>query len=340
MTERTHQTTPYLQLHDIAEMRVDQDAPRNPYPSGYGRKIPTRYMLKLGKRWHRVYMMQYSNSGSAYVLLKGEERFLHSDVEHALEGAAEDLWKVEELADKGIAPYSDSEVEIATEQALETLLWVSHDEDEEPMDAKYAAEDFPEEMRLGMKKLIGGFMEANLEALVESGHVAGFGNDTGKLGRIGHDYVLTTGGHGAGFWDRGLGELGDKLTEACKADRHEWNVYVTDDGVLWCDDLTGYDAGSGVHEKIIRSLAEEFGWTVHAGGWGKSWKNLHISKPGMKTLHVGLHREGFIDSVSVVQRAGDPDSTRRIPLTPTGTHRGNIVDYLNGATSEPEEEAK
>jgi hypothetical protein len=30
--------------------------------------------------------------------------------------------------------------------------------------------------------------------------------------QIGHDFWLTRNGHGAGFWDRGLGEIGIKLT--------------------------------------------------------------------------------------------------------------------------------
>lgn len=34
--------------------------------------------------------------------------------------------------------------------------------------------------------------------------------------QFGHDYWLTRNGHGAGFWDRGLGEVGDKLSELCK----------------------------------------------------------------------------------------------------------------------------
>jgi len=29
----------------------------------------------------------------------------------------------------------------------------------------------------------------------------------------GHDFALTRNGHGAGFWDRGLGEVGDKLSK-------------------------------------------------------------------------------------------------------------------------------
>ena len=32
----------------------------------------------------------------------------------------------------------------------------------------------------------------------------------------GHDFAFTRNGHGAGFWDRGLGEMGDMLTEECK----------------------------------------------------------------------------------------------------------------------------
>lgn len=32
--------------------------------------------------------------------------------------------------------------------------------------------------------------------------------------QCGHDFVLTKGHHGAGFWDRGLGEIGDSLTDA------------------------------------------------------------------------------------------------------------------------------
>jgi hypothetical protein len=39
----------------------------------------------------------------------------------------------------------------------------------------------------------------------------------------GHDFWLTSAGHGAGFWDRGIGEIGTRLSEASKpycADLH------------------------------------------------------------------------------------------------------------------------
>lgn len=34
--------------------------------------------------------------------------------------------------------------------------------------------------------------------------------------QLGHDIILTRQGHGTGFWDRGLGDLGNKLTDACR----------------------------------------------------------------------------------------------------------------------------
>jgi len=36
-------------------------------------------------------------------------------------------------------------------------------------------------------------------------------------GALGHDLWLTRNGHGAGFWDRGLGDLGKNLTDSAHA---------------------------------------------------------------------------------------------------------------------------
>jgi hypothetical protein len=35
--------------------------------SGYGKRIPTRHMVKFAGRWRRVYVCQYSNAGTAYI---------------------------------------------------------------------------------------------------------------------------------------------------------------------------------------------------------------------------------------------------------------------------------
>lgn len=44
----------------------------------------------------------------------------------------------------------------------------------------------------------------------------------------GHDFALTRNSHGAGFWDRGYGEIGDRLTEAAQA-YGEHSVLTTED---------------------------------------------------------------------------------------------------------------
>ena len=46
--------------------------------SGYGRKLTTTRMLRVGKRLYRIYTMQYGNSGSPYIIVKGKELFLRS----------------------------------------------------------------------------------------------------------------------------------------------------------------------------------------------------------------------------------------------------------------------
>jgi hypothetical protein len=35
--------------------------------TGYGKRIPTRYMVKHNDRWMRVYSCVYSNAGTAYI---------------------------------------------------------------------------------------------------------------------------------------------------------------------------------------------------------------------------------------------------------------------------------
>lgn len=50
--------------------------------------------------------------------------------------------------------------------------------------------------------------------------------------QVGHDFWLTRNGHGAGFWDRGLGVLGELLSEAARS-FGECELYVGDDGLIY-----------------------------------------------------------------------------------------------------------
>lgn len=69
----------YLDPQQVEAKRQTR-TPANRSRSGYGSKLPTSWMLRLkgNHRWHRVYVIQYSNAGSAYILSKGKMLFLGS----------------------------------------------------------------------------------------------------------------------------------------------------------------------------------------------------------------------------------------------------------------------
>lgn len=52
--------------------------------------------------------------------------------------------------------------------------------------------------------------------------------------QCGHDFWLTRNYHGAGFWDRGLGKVGQRLTDAAHA-YAECDLYVGDDGLIYLE---------------------------------------------------------------------------------------------------------
>ena len=49
----------------------------------------------------------------------------------------------------------------------------------------------------------------------------------------GHDYWLTRNDHGAGFWDRDLGEIGNRLTASCE--NQNIDLVKGDDGKLYLE---------------------------------------------------------------------------------------------------------
>ncbi len=56
--------------------------------SGYGKKIPSRYVVRIHgeKTWRRVYVTQYSNSGTHWITRNGEPFHVirSTDLEEAL----------------------------------------------------------------------------------------------------------------------------------------------------------------------------------------------------------------------------------------------------------------
>ena len=105
---------------------------------------------------------------------------------------------------------------------LTAALWSSVD-DETQMDANYGVEDIAPEAVAALIADLREFVEANAADIAASGMVAE---------QVGHDFWLTRNHHGAGFWDRGLGEVGERLTDATRP-YGEVDLYVGDDGLIY-----------------------------------------------------------------------------------------------------------
>jgi hypothetical protein len=89
---------------------------------------------------------------------------------------------------------------------IECLLWSETDDNGEPFDSNYNKDDISKEALSTITKSVNDFLNyADVKALVESVNM--------ESGQIGHDFCLTRNGHGVGFWDRDLCDIGDKLTE-------------------------------------------------------------------------------------------------------------------------------
>lgn len=68
----------YLDASTVIAKRQTK-TPHNRSRSGYGSKLPTSWQIQLqDKRWRRVYVICFSNSGSAYICTKAGNLFLGS----------------------------------------------------------------------------------------------------------------------------------------------------------------------------------------------------------------------------------------------------------------------
>ena len=105
-----------------------------------------------------------------------------------------------------------------------TSLWASTDEEGEPFDDRDA--DLAQETLDALLADCGAFL----------GEIDDLGipwRDEMDWAQLGSDLWLTRNSHGAGFWDRGLGDLGDALSEAAKRQGSR-DLYVGDDGLIYC----------------------------------------------------------------------------------------------------------
>lgn len=113
-------------------------------------------------------------------------------------------------------------VDVFTRHYLIAALWSSTNADGVPLDSLYDVEDIaPDFVRQAVEDC-ADFVQANAQALAamyefyrRNGNAAH--PDAGSAEACaGHDFWLTRNGHGAGFWDRGAGAVGDALAEAAR----------------------------------------------------------------------------------------------------------------------------
>jgi hypothetical protein len=113
-------------------------------------------------------------------------------------------------------------------------LWSSNDwKDEsggEPLDLNYGTEDIAPKALARMRADCNAFVREN-KALLAIYHSRMGNEEWPSEAQAGHGFWLTRNGHGAGFWDRGLGKLGDRLSDAAKT-FGVCDIYVGDDGRL------------------------------------------------------------------------------------------------------------
>ena len=113
---------------------------------------------------------------------------------------------------------------------VECALWSSTcnhpddpDSDASFESAGYSADDIAPESLTSMRMDCRDFTEAHGELIEQAGL---------STEQAGHDFWLTRNRHGAGFWDRGLGEVGEALTKNAHA-YGESDLYLGDDGKVY-----------------------------------------------------------------------------------------------------------
>ncbi len=115
---------------------------------------------------------------------------------------------------------------------IECALWSSMDENDEALDANYSIEDFAPAALASIIEDCADFQSSFADLLAQAYELYSHSPDWTHEAQAGHDFWLTRNRHGAGFWDRGLGEVGRRLTEMSHP-YGEVNLYVGDDGRIY-----------------------------------------------------------------------------------------------------------
>lgn len=117
-------------------------------------------------------------------------------------------------------------IEKAVHSAAVTLQWQATDNTDNgnAYPVTENGDEYTDDVAALIETDVTAFVTDNYQVLIEAGV---------KAGQAGHDFILTANHHGAGFWDRGLGDAGDVLTRATRGYSFEAEFALDDGGVGW-----------------------------------------------------------------------------------------------------------
>ena len=95
---------------------------------------------------------------------------------------------------------------------VECALWCSDDDNGEPLDHNYGVDDIDPATLARMEVDCRDFQQSQEKLLDEAQTILALYDNA----HAGHDFWLSRNGHGAGYFDRGFGEVGDKLQAAAR----------------------------------------------------------------------------------------------------------------------------
>jgi hypothetical protein len=126
-------------------------------------------------------------------------------------------------------PQTASDLQALLDAYIDCALWSSTDDDGTPLDSDYDETDLAPETLAQMREDCTAFLADNAA-------------DCGTHGitdarwswqeQCGHDFWLTRNRHGAGFWDRGTGDVGQRLADAARI-YGACDLYVGDNGLIY-----------------------------------------------------------------------------------------------------------
>lgn len=109
---------------------------------------------------------------------------------------------------------------------IKCALWLTTDEDGNSVETNEDMLD--DDSRRKMVEDADSFYESNEKLINETV----INDDSYDFSTAGHDFFLTRNRHGAGYWDRGLEENGEKLTKLAHSEGEAY-AYLGDDGKVY-----------------------------------------------------------------------------------------------------------